>query len=84
MTITEDMQEAILKIPPAAWAQAYDGDGQPCDGARLADITGMLDMSRWPRGMRVIVHKERSKSSPAEHLRPPRQAHERSALAVTR
>ena len=22
MTITEDMQEAILKIPPAAWAQA--------------------------------------------------------------
>jgi hypothetical protein len=59
MTITEDMQAAILKVPAGAWAPAYDGDGQVRDGAWVADITGLLDLSSWPAGMRVIVRKER-------------------------
>jgi hypothetical protein len=58
-TITEDVQEAILKIPAGAWAQAYDGDGEPRHGAWVAEITGMLDLDGWPAGMRVIVRKER-------------------------
>jgi hypothetical protein len=29
------------------------------DGAWVADITGMLDLSSWPAGLRVIVRKER-------------------------
>ena len=59
MTITEDMQDAIRKIPAESWTPAYDGDGQVRDGAWVADITGMLDLSSWPAGMRVIVRKER-------------------------
>ena len=59
MTITEDMQEAILKVPDGSWTPAYDGDGQVRDGAWVADITGLLDLSSWPAGMRVIVRKER-------------------------
>jgi len=59
VAISEDMQEAILRVPAVAWAQAYDGGGQPRDGAWVADITGMLDMSSWPAGTRVIVGKER-------------------------
>jgi hypothetical protein len=59
MTITEDMQAAILKVPPAAWTPAYDGDGQVREGAWVADITGLLDTGDWPAGMRVIVRKER-------------------------
>ena len=59
MTVTEDMQEAILKVPAAAWTPAYDGDGQVRDGAWVADVTGLLDLSSWPAGMRVIVRKER-------------------------
>ncbi len=59
MTITEDMQAAILKMPASAWTPAYDGDGQIRDGAWIADITGLLDLSGWPAGMRVIVRKER-------------------------
>jgi hypothetical protein len=59
MTITEDMQDAILKVPADSWTPAYDGDGQVRDGAWVADITGMLDLSSWPAGMRVIVRKER-------------------------
>jgi hypothetical protein len=59
MTITEDMQAAIGKVPASAWTPAYDGDGQVRDGAWAADITGLLDLSSWPAGMRIIVRKER-------------------------
>jgi Transposase DDE domain group 1 len=59
ITITEDMQAAVLKVPVDSWTPAYDGDGQVRDGAWVADITGMLDLSSWPAGMRVIVRKER-------------------------
>jgi hypothetical protein len=59
MTITEDMQDAILNVPASGWTPAYDGDGQVRDGAWVADITGLLDLSSWPAGMRVIVRKER-------------------------
>jgi len=59
MTITEDMQAAIGKVPAGAWTPAYDGDGQVRDGAWVAGITAMLDLSSWPAGMRVIVRRER-------------------------
>jgi hypothetical protein len=59
MTITEDMQAAILKGPAGAWTPAYDGDGEIRDGAWVADITDLLDLSPWLAGMRVIVRKER-------------------------
>jgi len=59
MTIIEDMQEAILKVPADSWTPAYDGDGQVREGAWLADTTGLLDLSSWPAGMQVIVRKER-------------------------
>jgi hypothetical protein len=55
MTITEDMQAAILKVPASAWTPTYDGDGQVRDGAWAADITGLPDTGGWPAGMRVIA-----------------------------
>jgi hypothetical protein len=59
MTLTEDMQQAALKVLAASWTPAYDGNGQVRDGAWVADSTGLLDLSVWPTGMRVIVRKER-------------------------
>jgi DDE family transposase len=59
MTITEDVQAAIMTVPADGWTPAYDGDGQVREGAWVADITGLLDLSSWPAGMRVIVRKER-------------------------
>jgi hypothetical protein len=59
MTITQDMQAAVLKVPAKSWTPACDGDGQVRDGAWVADITALLDLSSWPAGMRVIVRKER-------------------------
>jgi hypothetical protein len=59
MTITEQVQAAILEVPADGWTPAYDGDGQVREGAWLADITSLLDLEDWPAGMRVIVRKER-------------------------
>jgi hypothetical protein len=59
MTITEDMAEAILQIPARAWTAAYDSDRRVRDRAWVAELTGMLDLSAWPKGMRLIVRKER-------------------------
>ena len=58
-TITAEIQDAIGKIPAAAWTPAYDSGGQVRPGAWVTEITGMLDLSSWPAGMRVIVRKER-------------------------
>jgi hypothetical protein len=65
MTITEYIQAAIGKVPAAGWTPAYDGGGKVCDGAWVADITGMLDLDSWPAGMRVIVRKERPHPEPS-------------------
>jgi hypothetical protein len=59
LTITQEIQDAILKVPAAAWTPAYDAEGQVRPGAWAAEITGMLDLTSWPAGMRVIIRKER-------------------------
>ncbi len=56
---TDDICAAILALPEEVWQVAYDADRQPRDGAWIAELTGMLDLSSWPKGMRVIVGKER-------------------------
>lgn len=57
--ITEPIRDAISRVPPRAWTPAIDADGDPRDGADLAEITGMLDLHRWPETMRMIVRRER-------------------------
>jgi hypothetical protein len=58
-TITDDIQDAILAVPARAWTPAYDGNGEVRPGAWVAELTGMLNLAGWPKGMRVIVRKER-------------------------
>ena len=43
----------------SAWQPAYDADGKVRAGAWVAEVTGLLNLSGWPKGMRVIVRKER-------------------------
>jgi hypothetical protein len=59
MTITDDIAEAILTLPDRIWEPAYDAGGQVRPGAWVAELTGLLDLTGWPEGMRVIVRKER-------------------------
>jgi hypothetical protein len=56
----EDIQAAILTLSKDRWGIAYDADWQSRHGAWVAELTGLLDLTSWPKGMRVIVRKERS------------------------
>ena len=45
--------------PKSAWTEAVDAAGGVRDGGDVAELTGLLDLSRWPAGMRVLVRRER-------------------------
>ena len=58
-SIDAAVQTAVLSVPEAGWTPAYDIDGQPRDGAWIAEITGCVDLSGWPDRSRLIVRRER-------------------------
>jgi hypothetical protein len=41
------------------WYPAITTDGQIRDGAWVAEATGLVDLSKWPAGTRLILRKER-------------------------
>lgn len=58
-TLPTHTPSLLAKIPPEVWQPAYDADGEVRDGAWVAELTGLLELSGWPKGMRVIARKER-------------------------
>jgi len=58
-TLPANTPDLLAKIPDSVWTSAYDAHDQVRDGAWVAELTGLLDLSSWPVGMRVIVRKER-------------------------
>jgi hypothetical protein len=60
-TLPEDTADLLTLIPDSAWTPAYDAQGEVRDGAWIAELTGLLDLTGngWPKQMRVIVRKER-------------------------
>jgi len=57
--VTEPVRTAIATLPASAWTPAVDAAGGLRDGGDVAELTGLLDLSRWPAGMRVLVRRER-------------------------
>ena len=58
--VTEGVRAAIAALPADAWAPAVDGDdGEVREGAWVAEVTGLVDLSAWPAGSRLIVRAER-------------------------
>ncbi len=53
------VHDAIHLVPETAWQTALDADGEARDGAAVVEITGLVDLSRWPAGMRLIVRREK-------------------------
>ena len=49
---------AITRLPATVWTPAVTADGEVREHADVAEITGLLDLSGWPEGMRVIVRRE--------------------------
>ena len=57
--VTTRIQDIVDQIPERAWAAAIDTDGGIRDGAWVVEVTGMLDLTAWPPGARVILRAER-------------------------
>jgi len=65
----ETVKAAVEAIPEQAWRAAVDSDGEPRDGARVAELTAWMPTpvrnqhrpttEHWPTGMRVIARRER-------------------------
>ena len=56
--LTETVRDAIAKVPKSAWQAAVTADGEPRENGDVVEITGMLDLTRWPAGMRVLIRRE--------------------------
>ena len=54
-TLPESTPDLLAKIPQDVWTEAYDAVDAIRDGAWVAELTDLLDLSTWPPGMRVIV-----------------------------
>ena len=51
------VRETILALPESTWTPALDGEGEPRDGAWVAELP--LDLPAWPQGTRAICRRER-------------------------
>ena len=57
--LTEPIRAACLAIPAHRWTPAISADGtEQRDGADVAEITDLVDLSRWPDGTRAIARRE--------------------------
>src|SRR4051794_40296965 len=57
--IDERVRAAILALPESAWRPAINADGQPREGAWVAELTGQVALDGWPEDSRLIVRRER-------------------------
>src|SRR5207249_1762084 len=56
--VTMAVQLAILDVPAGAWVETIDQDCELRDGAGVAELTDLLDLSAWPVGTRAICRRE--------------------------
>jgi len=57
----QPIRDALEALPKQAWKKALDADGEPREGAQVAELTRWLPKTflGWPPGMRVIARRER-------------------------
>jgi DDE family transposase len=53
------IQRIVEVIPEQCWHPAIQTDGEFREGAWVAEATGMIDLTGWPEGSRLILRKER-------------------------
>lgn len=59
------VREAVLALPDGAWRPALNADGQPRDGAWVAELSAQITLDAWPQGSRLIVRRERPTPAPS-------------------
>jgi hypothetical protein len=57
--LTEPIRTACLAVSPKCWRPAITADGSAeREGAEVAEITALVDLSRWPSATRAIARRE--------------------------
>jgi hypothetical protein len=57
--LTEPIRNACLQVPTERWRPAISADGsEEREYADVAEITDLVDLSRWPSSSRLIVRRE--------------------------
>ena len=57
--LTEPIRTACLSVPNGWWTPAITADGgDEREAAEVAEITDLVDLSRWPDGTRAIARRE--------------------------
>jgi hypothetical protein len=57
--LTEPVRQALPGLPEQAWKPAIDADGEPREGAWVADLTDRVNLAGWPEHTRLICRRER-------------------------
>jgi len=57
--VDERVQNVVGLIPDQCWHPATEDGDELREGAWVAEATGMIDLSSWPEGSRLILRKER-------------------------
>jgi Transposase DDE domain group 1 len=52
------ISRTFTETGPRRWAPARRQDGEVRDGASVAELTDLVDLSDWPEGTRLIVRRE--------------------------
>jgi Transposase DDE domain group 1 len=57
--LTEPIRAACLSVPGKRWEPAITSDGSDVrEGAEVAEITDLVDLSCWPQGTRAVARRE--------------------------
>ena len=57
--VSAKVREALLLFQEEDWVQAIEADGTVREGAFLAELTPLMDLSSWGEGARLIIRRER-------------------------
>jgi hypothetical protein len=58
MEMREPIRLGILALRAKEWTEAITAEGDIREGADVAEITDLVDLSHWPAGTRAIVRRE--------------------------
>jgi hypothetical protein len=57
--LTAEIAQVLVDLPKRRWQPAITADGSDYrDGAEVAEITDLVDLSGWPEGTRMIARRE--------------------------
>jgi len=57
--VNNKVREALLLFQEEDWEQAIEADGTVRDGAWVAELTDLMDLTPWGEGARLICRRER-------------------------